>query len=1113
MITTRRCLHHGLVLLVLTMSCLAVIGFGESRSFAAAPESNSIDKAVLASKLVERAGIRRGICAVLGRDGNLAVELAQAAELLVHVREPSASQVAELRKQADEAGFDIDRLSIEQGQLDKLPYAENVVDIVISSNVTNRLLADLSAKEVLRSLRPEGTALFGATHRGDGSPVDAFKLTEWARKSQATKIKTWSDESGSWVQFSKPPLKGAGAWSHWEHGPDNNPVSEDQIIKFPYMTQFMGYPMYIAMPSITTAAGGRTFLAIGHISHHRREWDAMNKLIARNGYNGMILWERKLPEGYVVHRSAFIATTDTFHMIDGNRCLLIDAQTGRDKSEIRIPGVNGHWKWMVMKDGVLYVLAGKKDPGVISMKGDRTFGGWSWADLSAGYYSKPHVPWGFGNTLAAYDLKNKKLIWKHTEKQPIDSRSLALGSEKIYLYCPGLHIRGLETSTGKVLWTNSDKETLNLIEEPGKKLVSTPGFRSSCLTVATPDALIIQGQTRMNVVAISTSDGYQLWTKKKFTNNPNAIYVDGRVILGVGPKGSHVALDPISGAVLEDLKFLKRACTRLTASSDSFFVRGEGTLRYDRESKKVMVDGAVRPACNDGALPANGLLYLGPWQCDCNLSLIGNIARCSAGDFQFDITASDADRLQTGAGDIDTVVPLDISENDWHTYSGNNQRSSATKAAAGIKGPVTSLWRYSPDRAVIQTTPTAAGGLVFAGGEDGKVRAIDAKRGTLRWAFSTSGPIKYAPSIADGRAYFGSGDGYAYCLEAATGRFLWRFRAAPVERHILVYGNLISTWPVNSGVLVSDGVAYFAGGIIDHDGTYVYALDAKSGELVWQNNSTGHLNNELRKGVSVQGNLTIQGDRLILAGGNQISPAGFDLKTGKSLDPPKTRGVPQSNNGRFVGVFGGNHVIAGGRILYSAAQNVSTKGSFAIVTKREGQAGSRNQTLSYGGIPPAWDDDLLALVNFKNGKLTTCDAEKLSARIASGLKKKVQPADRRGRSNLAASMKTDGTIRWESDLGESNKFEAISLAICPNAIVAVVQFQQRARAQPVWQVVAFNRQQGKPYWRAMLNQEPIPGGLLVDRDGRVVVSMLNGDIVSLGRRPAAKPRGAVRDTK
>ena len=48
-----------------------------------------------------------------------------------------------------------------------------------------------------------------------------------------------------------------------------------------------------------------------------------------------------------------------------------------------------------------------------------------------------------------------------------------------------------------------------------------------------------------------------------------------------------------------------------------------------------MIDGAARPGCNDGVIPANGLIYLGPWACDCNLSLIGNVARCSAGNFDF----------------------------------------------------------------------------------------------------------------------------------------------------------------------------------------------------------------------------------------------------------------------------------------------------------------------------------------------------------------------------------------------------------------------------------------------------------------------------------------------
>ena len=52
-----------------------------------------------------------------------------------------------------------------------------------------------------------------------------------------------------------------------------------------------------------------------------------------------------------------------------------------------------------------------------------------------------------------------------------------------------------------------------------------------------------------------------------------------------------------------------------------------------------------------------------------------------------------------------------------------------------------------------------------------------------------------------------------------------------MERTIPVYSTLRSTWPVGSGVLVEDGIAYAAAGIANHDGTHVYALDAVTGKL------------------------------------------------------------------------------------------------------------------------------------------------------------------------------------------------------------------------------------------------------------------------------------------
>jgi outer membrane protein assembly factor BamB len=967
---------------------------------------------------------------------------------------------------------------VEKGDLSLLPHADNTLDLVVSNRPD--LLDSLKVNEVLRAMRPEGVAILGGKNSAEA-------LRAWASGVDGAKL--WSDSYGDWVQFSKPVPSGLGEWSHWEKSPDNNPVSEDTHIKAPYMTQFMAKPWYIGMPAVTTAAGGRTFLAMGHIAHHEREWEALNRLIARNGYNGTVLWERKLPEDYLVHRSAFVATKDIFYMINGDHLLMLDAKTGEEKGEIRINDFPGDWKWIAIKNGVLYALAGKPGDGVELVKGKRAFGGWSWADLSKGYYGR-RIPHGFGDVVVAFDIESRNVLWKHKEKSLIDSRGLAIRDGQFFLYCPDQHFRALDYITGEVRWTTNDKETLKLIERPGRGLISTPGWRTQTMVVATPESLVIQGQTRMNVIGLSTADGSLLWQKPKVTNNPNAIYIDNKVILGIGERGSHLVIDPKTGDVEDDLKFFKRACTRLTASTDSLFVRGEGMARFDRASKTLQIDGAVRPACNDGVIPAHGLIYLGPWACDCNLSLIGNVARCSAGDFRFDYKAKNRERLEVSEN-ADSVKAFEIDDRDWATYRGNLNRSASTTVP--VRQAKRLRWHYKPNRAFVPTELSAAGGLVFLAGEDGKVRAIDGVTGDQRWSFQTAGPVKYPPTLSEDRAYAGSADGFAYCLEAATGRLLWRFRAAPIERHVMIYGSLSSTWPVNTGVLVHDGVAYFGAGIVDHDGTYIYAVDARTGNMIWQNNASGHLNPELRKGVSVQGNLTILDDTLVMAGGNVVSPARFDLKSGKCLESSRKQGQPQANGGRFVGVFDGKKIIAGGRILYSSPRNVSTKGSFAVWS-----ADRRSMTLNHGGIPPAWNDSSLAVANFKYGKIATIDVDTLTTKMQEGFGDSANPRNRFIR-NLVSALTTQEKVRWQSNLGDSNGFESLSVALAPNAVVAVARYQDLRRAVPQFFLAALDSDNGKQMFQIELPSEPLPGGLIVDRNGHAIVAMLDGGVACFGQ--------------
>jgi len=201
--------------------------------------------------------------------------------------------------------------------------------------------------------------------------------------------------------------------------------------------------------------------------------------------------------------------------------------------------------------------------------------------------------------------------------------------------------------------------------------------------------------------------------------------------------------------------------------------------------------------------------------------------------------------------------------------------------------PGKELNRLDFDRA---PQPVAAAGLVYFGSSaDDTVRALDAATGSPVWRFTAGGPIRFAPCVADGRLYVAADDGWVYCLDARTGRQVWTFRAAPADDLLLGNGRMISRWPPRSGVLVVDGTLYLTAGMWPAEGVYVYALDAKTGQRKWCNDSSGCMYMRFPHpvasgfgGVAPQGPLLVSGDVLLAPTGRNV-PAAFDRHTGRLL--------------------------------------------------------------------------------------------------------------------------------------------------------------------------------------------------------------------------------------
>ena len=236
---------------------------------------------------------------------------------------------------------------------------------------------------------------------------------------------------------------------------------------------------------------------------------------------------------------------------------------------------------------------------------------------------------------------------------------------------------------------------------------------------------------------------------------------------------------------------------------------------------------------------------------------------------------------------------------DWITY-----RSDIARSGAGSEtvGPELFLrWTYIPTHRPVPAWPMPAeemprmhidnalrvavadGRVYFGCPVTNRVYALDTVSGQVRWTFSAEGPVRFSPTFHNNRIYFGSDDGHVYCLDARNGSLVWKYRAGPSDEKVIGNGRMISLWPIRTGVLVDDGVAYLTAGVFPYEGIYLSALRAADGHVIWKNDTIADHVYELEfGGISPHGYLVASKDILCVPSGRAM-PAGFDRQTGKFL--------------------------------------------------------------------------------------------------------------------------------------------------------------------------------------------------------------------------------------
>lgn len=182
--------------------------------------------------------------------------------------------------------------------------------------------------------------------------------------------------------------------------------------------------------------------------------------------------------------------------------------------------------------------------------------------------------------------------------------------------------------------------------------------------------------------------------------------------------------------------------------------------------------------------------------------------------------------------------------------------------------------------------PIVKDGRVFLSfNDEDKVEAIEVATGETLWTFFTGGPVRFPPVAHSDSVFFVSDDGHLYSVNAESGEENWRFRGGPSNLKVIGNRRLISAWPARGAPVIKNDRVYFAASIWPFMGTFIYALDADTGEVEWVNDSTAtqyikqpHSAPSFA-GVAPQGILTVVGKTLLVPGGRSV-PAAFDLDSG-----------------------------------------------------------------------------------------------------------------------------------------------------------------------------------------------------------------------------------------
>jgi outer membrane protein assembly factor BamB len=592
----------------------------------ASREASHDDVTTTAERILERAGVDRGLAVVVGlTDGQLIRELTRVSRLRVVAVDDDRERVARVRKALSEIyGVRVSVHLVES--LASLPFVGHCANLVTSERELGSGLPT-TTEETLRMIRPDGgAAVFGQASREGRERVTPLLLRVAETADDSANATVIDDQNGVWLTFRSRPWHGTGEWSHLYGSTDNSAFGGESLSgvrsREELKVQWVGRPgpRYQAdrsgrKPS-PLAVGGRLFL------------QGLERIIALDSYNGSVLWSLEVPgfTRFNVPRDSgnWCADRDHVFAVVQDEVWQIDTGTGKV--------VKVHQASPIERDGW------DTDWGFVARAGDQLIGssvkeGASWTEYwgKEGWHDARTGPSTFqvgSDRLFARNLEDGSEAWSWSNGVILNS-SITIADGKVYFvesrhpdvtssedrrlgspeFWQQQFLVSLDATTGSKLW-----------EKPIDTVDGTVAFYMA----HAKDRLVVvsSSEKAFHVSTYMDDRGKEIWQQKvgwKEGKGDHGKAMSRPAIVGDRLFVRPQVLSLTDGKTLPFTMPSGHGCGTYACTTNALFLRSENVTVWDPESGKSTAWPRLRPDCWLSTIPAGGMLLApeGGGGCSC----------------------------------------------------------------------------------------------------------------------------------------------------------------------------------------------------------------------------------------------------------------------------------------------------------------------------------------------------------------------------------------------------------------------------------------------------------------------------------------------------------------